>query len=598
MAKQCNQIGELLSGARSANRISREILCKGLCSGVALSKIENGSVEADLLLYEMLLQRAGLSTDSLEVVLSDEEYSRIKEISYAEELIFKGEREKAEEIINGWKSRSGIQRMLYCKMKAMISFCLDNDLEQTLFWLRTEAKITMSGFSVNKINEWRISIYELETLLAIEKVEWLRKKDASHTEKNVRIYLKYIADNFADEEEKVKLQAKAFWLLGQVMCFSNRYDECYIMSKQAIVSLGKRNILYFMEPLLEMICLSVSNLKNSDELPFWQKVYEVVKKLRVWSGCSHIPVDIIHKTYIQRAFYLESELVANGRKKYGFSQEELADIADSTQKSISEIENGKRKAKRETRSRLLEAIKIDMKRLNLRGNESKYSVVRMRNEISYALSKRDYEAAQKAMDKLENTVDPSFTENDRSIQIYRLYLKYYKGAYQEDSLIKEIEKTLSGVINFKSPEIFRMPFRNEVFLINTYCKMLSKTDKSMVTKLYKMICQKYENSKIDVCDCYRTYISFKANKNIFVSTIEECIEDIRLCFRCGKATCLPSILGSLACRYDEAGNHDNAIQMAECSYYTAALYHVKEEYQMYGKYLQGEGIKTEINILH
>lgn len=54
--------GRLIQELRIQQNVSQQVLCQGLCSKSKLSKIENGSLQPDVLLAETLLQRLGVSS--------------------------------------------------------------------------------------------------------------------------------------------------------------------------------------------------------------------------------------------------------------------------------------------------------------------------------------------------------------------------------------------------------------------------------------------------------------------------------------------------------------------------------------------------------
>lgn len=54
-------IGDLIYTLRTEQKLSQSLLCKGLCSTSKLSKIENGTLQPDIILVEALLQRLGIS---------------------------------------------------------------------------------------------------------------------------------------------------------------------------------------------------------------------------------------------------------------------------------------------------------------------------------------------------------------------------------------------------------------------------------------------------------------------------------------------------------------------------------------------------------
>lgn len=70
-----NTIGEILRFYREKYSLKQSDVCAGICSVPTLSKIENGSKEADSLTLETLLGRIGKEALQFEMILNDYDYS-------------------------------------------------------------------------------------------------------------------------------------------------------------------------------------------------------------------------------------------------------------------------------------------------------------------------------------------------------------------------------------------------------------------------------------------------------------------------------------------------------------------------------------------
>lgn len=70
-----NTIGEILRFYREKYNLKQSDVCAGICSVASLSKIENGSKEADSLTLEILLGRIGKEALQFEMILNDYDYS-------------------------------------------------------------------------------------------------------------------------------------------------------------------------------------------------------------------------------------------------------------------------------------------------------------------------------------------------------------------------------------------------------------------------------------------------------------------------------------------------------------------------------------------
>lgn len=70
-----NTVGEILQFYREKYSLKQSDVCAGICSVSTLSKIENGSKEADSLILETLLERIGKEVLQFEMILNDYDYS-------------------------------------------------------------------------------------------------------------------------------------------------------------------------------------------------------------------------------------------------------------------------------------------------------------------------------------------------------------------------------------------------------------------------------------------------------------------------------------------------------------------------------------------
>lgn len=70
-----NTVGEILRFYREKYNLNQNDVCAGICSVSTLSKIENGSKEADSLILETLLERIGKEALQFEMILNDYDYS-------------------------------------------------------------------------------------------------------------------------------------------------------------------------------------------------------------------------------------------------------------------------------------------------------------------------------------------------------------------------------------------------------------------------------------------------------------------------------------------------------------------------------------------
>lgn len=87
-------IGKLIEQARREKRgMTREKLSKGICSPQMLYQIEKDQCDADVLMVDLLLQRAGKAPNKLERVLKSEMYHMVRIRDLLQRAILKNKRD-------------------------------------------------------------------------------------------------------------------------------------------------------------------------------------------------------------------------------------------------------------------------------------------------------------------------------------------------------------------------------------------------------------------------------------------------------------------------------------------------------------------------
>lgn len=106
-----NTFGELLQFCRKIQRVSQCDLCSGLCSVSTLSRIENGEIEAPVLLEQALLQRLGVDSDRFELLLGEEEYEYFAQRQIIEDALHREDILRAEREIACYQEMTGQDKL-------------------------------------------------------------------------------------------------------------------------------------------------------------------------------------------------------------------------------------------------------------------------------------------------------------------------------------------------------------------------------------------------------------------------------------------------------------------------------------------------------
>lgn len=190
-------LGKIIRQKRKDQKLSMKVLCQGLCSVSALSKIENDALQPDIFLARSLIQRLGMSDEPFTFYASERETRQYK-------LEWK---------ISG-ESRYNLQNIsnLLDEMKKEITekdiifkqFYTDNlifygeDSKEKNLLILENIKITLPGFSMDKIDEYRLSKNELSYVIGYCM---MLRREVSLTKAIKGLYklLDYINQSFVDE---------------------------------------------------------------------------------------------------------------------------------------------------------------------------------------------------------------------------------------------------------------------------------------------------------------------------------------------------------------------------------------------------------------
>ena len=117
-------VGDLIEKERARVGVSRDKLASGICTQQALYRVGVEDSVTDVLTFEILFERMGQSVDSLEYILSREEYDKILMRDEIEDRIMCGNAVDAKSMLDKYKllygELEGAEEMYYYRTLAAI----------------------------------------------------------------------------------------------------------------------------------------------------------------------------------------------------------------------------------------------------------------------------------------------------------------------------------------------------------------------------------------------------------------------------------------------------------------------------------------------
>lgn len=156
-------LGRLIKAFRTEQRISQNILCKGLCSKSKLSKIENDTLQPEIALTQALLQRLGIN-DKVFSFLGNSHESQLYELREKAIHTKTTARKQNMEYINSLEELMNTKDKLYKQYVEFLKSSYIKENDKKIEQLLNAIYISMPDFNIEQILDYRLSWLELTIL--------------------------------------------------------------------------------------------------------------------------------------------------------------------------------------------------------------------------------------------------------------------------------------------------------------------------------------------------------------------------------------------------------------------------------------------------
>lgn len=587
-------LGSIIEKERKEENISQSRLANGLCTTQTLYDIETDRYDADFLLLEILLQRLGKSPDKLEIMMGTQSYGMIEYRDRIEEVIFKGDREAAEKLIEDYPAENDADCMYCFRMRAEMYYYAEHDALTAGRFAEKAVLVTLPGFTYEKMDEYLISTMEMENILAVLRMRMEVKSGAAERRK-MRASLEkcrcYIDNHFADEEEHAKIYAKCVWLLAQDFYVCQEYAKVIELCTAGLEVLRNNTMIYFIFPLLSLGLKAERELGIRAEESKWASYERSL--LLVWDNFAEAwyPKDSLFHNCCQREFHLDYERIRAERLARHMTQEELADGIYRNTASLSRVESGKAAPSKKMFEKLMRKLGIEKGRYNAYAVTDSFKTMELRQDIDRFTAREDYAGVERTLQQLREMLNLTIMENEQVIEDTEILVR--TNLYKEISnqLLERRIRLVRDVLDYGKKEIKHIPTRNEILWLNHLCVELTHMDKEeLANQIYLEILKKMNQSRVRKKFRYRSY-SLILN-NYVEHTREKNVEELKLELECGKASMICyAMINYVIFLEKEKKPEKYCLDWAEAVYYVSDLFYFPHIKQLYGTYLAENGRK-------
>ncbi len=557
-------VGAMIKELRKGRGITRERLCRGLCTPQMLELIEKDACETDQYLFDILLQRLGKSPDKLELILSQEEYRRMRARDLIEELCWKKKKDKALYLLEQYRHflarESSVQKMYEYRVRTFISRRLDKDLEEAGHHIHRALETTLPGITPENMQEYMISGTELENLLALGLCMF-EQGETKTAERLLESCRDYILRNVSDGEARALIYGKCGWLLSKIYSRREKYARAYDCCEEAIEGLRRFGSLYFMMPLLEQLKECGDKLGIEEKGNRWKIYHEILSGLYEDYGKAWYCHDSLFHNPHNTAYHLDSEFIRQERLAQEMTQEELIEGVYQSPEPLSRVENGRAKPTRNKLEGLLGKLGLERGRLCGTIAVDDFKVLELKKEIDILIGQWRYEEAERLLEELSEELDMEWKINRIVLGYYQTILWFKMKKSGSEETLEKLKALLRQSYWVKREGYVRVPLRSELLILNAVSALLGELDRyGEANQILRSVMEALKHSKVKLI--YRRHIASLPYVNLMIHTkdVEYCKRGLTFELACGIGILVPAYLHILA--YPEKGK--NMAQYLKC----------------------------------
>lgn len=266
-------LGKMLQKKRRSQGFSRQKVCRGLCSIMALTRYERDERVPDKFLADALLERLGTNLFRYEFVVSDQEFDFSMERERIEKLLYNGNQKDVWDALEKYEKKippKGVLHYQYIMLKRAILLGREEKYIEAVKILKTALECTMcSAEEIQEQDDFLLTGMETEAFYLLGKFQYLNEEKEEAC-KVFTMLKKYIEHKAWDNEKWKEYYPHILYRLAQFELSKYNWGKGYEYLKKAEeVLIGEYRIdnLYEILELKKKVCLKLGVEEDINE-PF------------------------------------------------------------------------------------------------------------------------------------------------------------------------------------------------------------------------------------------------------------------------------------------------------------------------------------------
>ena len=277
-ALPCTGIGDFIKNVRESLNLTQEVLCYGLCSPPALSKIEKGKSYGNIFLVETLMQRMGKHVNHYVTFFpSLDDFNLLEIRDKIVTLLVLHKYNEAEELLEDYKTLAGkdnlnkaIKKQFEFFVQATVMHGRKQRGEEYLDILHKAINSTIPGFKESKIFNYRLSYIEIVLVhqLAMYHAIQSRSEVKRHGLFIWQSLIKNINSIDFDDDEKARMYENILYSYSKHLGLAKRYEESLeIINEGESIARDFQKLSSLPKFLVNRACNMLYNGQKKESLP-------------------------------------------------------------------------------------------------------------------------------------------------------------------------------------------------------------------------------------------------------------------------------------------------------------------------------------------
>ena len=459
-----NNFGSFLSEIRIKKKIKLEQLSDGLCTVSMLSRIENGTREAEKLLKDCLLQRLGIIPENYENFLYYSVYKHWKERQSIIHCILYNEIEKAQKLLDEYYKTHDMDYLLeeqfYLTMLGQIRSYQGAERKELKEIFEKAASLTIPELEKRSLQKRILSVEELNLYL-----EYLHYKEEENLLLKYEELFSYIdtmqLDTFAMAKIYPKLVYYFLLELGEELTGDKIKAAKWLnFCNNAITILQKANRMFYFWELLgmkEKLLLYLIETNDGMELRQTDKLKEWLKQCRAWRetlGSIYDEYNVSKETkdfcylYVDREVYCIGDVIRIRRKMFGMSMSKLSKGICS-ERTISRLERHETEPQRQLVRALFERLNMATELYKTDLITDNPEALELFSELKRQVLNRDCGKVDQLLEQVKEKVSLDIPENRQVLKRSEIVNEFWKENLSKEDYVKQLKEVISYTIPYE-----------------------------------------------------------------------------------------------------------------------------------------------------